>query len=46
MAILIKEEVVTAPGPFEGKLDPISLLLLTGLDYLTAAKQLSIKKSI
>lgn len=31
MAILIKEEVVTAPGPFEGKLDPISLLLLTVL---------------
>lgn len=31
MAILIKEEVVEAPGPFEGKLDPISLLLLTVL---------------
>ena len=35
MAILIKEEIVEAPGPFEGKLDPISLLLLTGLVQTT-----------
>lgn len=33
MAVIIKQDLETVPkGPFDGRLDPLSLLLLTGLD--------------
>ena len=33
MAVIIKQDLEATPkGPFDGRLDPLSLLLLTGLD--------------